>query len=183
MNDTQKETNINGKEKSIFWNTLPGILTALATIIAATLGTEGLTGIVRNKISSPSPMKEFTVYADSMKGELYKNEEDKPVTISFTAKGKWLAIPEADRDDSILESAKGYISPIGDPNFKKNPDTPCPAYPLGALVFKKENECVATGKQGSFELKAGDTAFFLMNDVKKLYDDNKGHITVELSIE
>ncbi len=65
---------------------------------------------------------------------------------------------------------------------------PCPGNPLGALVVKKDKEqCIAHGKEGSFELKPKETAYFLMNDVKTdtddLYEDNSGSIIVELSME
>ena len=101
--------------------------------------------------------------------------------MSFQTNGKWLAISEQNNNLNIPNSAKGYISPKGDPNFPSNDNMPCPRFPLGSLVIVgSNNQCKSSGAQGYFELESKETVYFLMNDVFGLYEDNEGHIETEL---
>ncbi|MDJ0736624.1 MAG: hypothetical protein QNJ47_21595 [Nostocaceae cyanobacterium] len=169
------------QQKSNFWASLPGIITAV-------LGSGGLVALIpvlQSLQSSPSPNQKvepppLEVYADTTKGIPYTNKEDKYVNIQFKAEGKWLAIPE--NETGVPENAKGYLSPKGAPNFNSN-QTPC-RVPLGALIIMGEDgKCMdAYGEQGTFELKPRETVYFLMNDVIGLYKDNEGSIKVNLSI-
>ena len=90
------------------------------------------------------PIAQFLkVYADSTEGTAFENPENKSIQVKFEVdpKEKWLAIP--DNVDEVPDSAKGFISPKGDPNFLSNDDTPCFRYPLGALVVKSDKgECL-----------------------------------------
>lgn len=133
--------------------------------------------------SANSPnSKTLQVYADSTKGTPFLNKENGYVNVDFEATGKWLAIPENISDSKITDNVKGYLSPAGDPNFNSN-TTACVRAPLGALVvIGEDKQCKAYGAKGSFELKAGETVYFKMNDVPKLYEDNRGTIDIKLSI-
>ncbi|MCG6135175.1 MAG: hypothetical protein MET45_10990 [Nostoc sp. LLA-1] len=176
----------DNQQKGNFWTTLPGILTGIAAVITAIAGTSELIKVLNQpKPGNSATAQEVTVHAESMKGEFFRNKDDKYVQVSFKANpsDKWLAIPEHIQDEEarIPESAKGYISAKGDPNFESN-STPCRA-PLGALIIMGEDgKCIAYGEEGSFELEPRKTVFFLMNDVPGLYQDNKGSIKVSLSI-
>ena len=136
-----------------------------------------------NDIKELKPSAQFLkVYADSTEGTAFKNPENKSIQVRFEVdpQDKWLAIPE--NVDKAPDSAKGLISPKGAPNFLSNDDVPCPRYPLGALVVKSEKgECLAYGEQDSFELAPEETAYFLMNDVYELYEDNEGYLNVKVS--
>lgn len=176
----------DNKEKGNFWVGLTGIITAL-------LGSGGLVALIQtfkptnstNPSLPPTHQVEsiktetLEIYADSTKGIKYTNKENKSVQIKFKAKGTWLAIPE--NTTGVPDDAKGYLSAKGDPNFIPN-KTPCTA-PLGALIIMGEDgKCKAYGEQGTFDLEAPGSVYFLMNDVSDLYGDNKGFITVTLSI-
>ncbi len=164
-------------DKSNFWSSLPGIIGAL-------LGSGGLVALIQvfgfSKPGTTTLPEPLEVYADSTKGTKYTNKEGKSVTINFSAKGKWLAIPE--NVSNVSDDAKGYLSPKGVPNFKPS-ETPCTA-PLGALIVRgKDDTCIAAyGDQGNFDLEPQETVYFLMNDVIGLYEDNRGSIKVSLSI-
>ncbi|MCY7277903.1 MAG: hypothetical protein LH702_30255 [Phormidesmis sp. CAN_BIN44] len=126
--------------------------------------------------------KTLTVYADSTKGASWLNKENGYVKVNFEATGQWLAIAENNSDSGVPDHAKGYLSPNGDPNFNSN-TTVCARAPLGALVvIGEDKQCKAYGAEGSFDLKPGETVFFMMNDVPVRYQDNKGQVDVELSI-
>jgi hypothetical protein len=164
-------------------------LTGIAAVLTAILGTSGIAGFLNKENTSTSPIssptnvktEKLTVNAKSITGEIYENEEEKTVNINFKATGKWLAIPE-----SLTQySASGYITAKGFPAFPSNDQNiPCPRYPLAALVIVGENnECLASGDEGSFKLKKQEKVYFLMNDVKSHYDDNDGSISVDLSIK
>ncbi len=177
----------NAPAKS-FWTTLPGIFTGIAALITATGGLiialQPKESSISNSTSVPTKTEQLIVYANNEEGESYMNENNQSMTISFTATGKWLAIPPDVDSPNIPKTAKNYIEPKGDPNFKSNDDMPCPRYPLGALIVRTDKgECLISGEQGAFKIKPGETVYFLMNDVYKLYEDNEGHITVDLSIE
>lgn len=139
--------------------------------------------------SSPAvttPGHSITVYADSAKGTPWTNKENDYVKVSYqaVATDKWLAIPEDNTDAGVPEDAKGYLSANGDPNFASN-TTVCAKAPLAALVVLGEDrQCKAYGAQSSFELKPGETAYFMMNDVPgaDMYQDNRGQINVNLSV-
>ncbi len=141
--------------------------------------------LFENSANTSTKKTKLEVYANDTQGSKYTNEEDKEVIVDFVAEGEWLAIPNNIKN--VPDSAKGYLSPEGDPNFKPN-TTPCTA-PVGALIVRGENlKCkLANGGKGSFNLKPGKTVYFLMNDVINpakninLYTDNKGSITVNLS--
>jgi hypothetical protein len=137
--------------------------------------------VVLQTVISPQS-KELVVNANSIQGTEFTNSEDRTVEIRFKTMGQWLAI--SDDNTSVAASNRGYLSPNGLPNFSSNPNTPCPRFPLAALVVKgKNNECKATGEQGSFKIRPKETVYFLMNDVSTLYSDNEGSIKVKLSIQ
>ncbi len=173
-----------GEQKPNFWTSLPGILSGVAAIIAAILGTAGINHLISEdkEIQTSPKTEERTVEASDTNGESYTNNTDEPVTISFTATGKWQAIPN-NPDIDVPEYAKGELSPDGVQQFESNPNMPCPDLSLGALVVKIGRECLAYGKQDSFLLKEKQTARFLMNDVEELYGDNEGSITVKFSVK
>ena len=139
-------------------------------------------------LQQPSPSEKskkgqpLRVWANSVEGTALPNKTGGYAQVSFEAHGTWLAIPEDNPDAQIPKSAKGYISPNGDPNFESN-KTPCRA-PLGALIIRGEDrQCKAAyGSKGSFELRPGETVYFLMNDVPELYKDNNGYIDIDWSI-
>ncbi|HAX80787.1 MAG TPA: hypothetical protein DCY88_34355 [Cyanobacteria bacterium UBA11372] len=164
-----------------FWTTLPGIITATGTL----LGSGGLVALIQifkpqMPASNPSPQTRIEVDAKSERGTPYTNSKDKPVQIKFHAQGKWLAIPQHISGDNL---PKGYMSPDGSGDFASNPNKVCPGYPLGALVVKKsQGNCIASGTEGTINLEPGQTVYFLINDVKSLYNDNEGIIKVDLSV-
>ena len=135
-----------------------------------------------NKIKEIKPIEVLKVYAESTKGTPVTNSENKSIQVNFKvdSEHRWLAIPG--HIDNVRESAQGFISPKGEPNFRSNDNMPCPRYPLGSLVVKSEKgECLAYGEQDSFELAPGETVYFLMNDVYGRYEDNEGYIDVQIS--
>jgi hypothetical protein len=139
----------------------------------------GIAFFTRDSAAHP----ELTVRANDNIGASYTNASNKPEKIEFEATGKWLAIPSDNTDTGVPRTAKGYISPDGDPNFIKSNVTPCRA-PVGALIVIKDDKCLtAYGKQGSFYLDPGETVRFLMNDVEGMYNDNQGSIDVYISIK
>lgn len=135
-----------------------------------------LTGSYFYKPSSPQTLQ---VHADNVQGTPWTNKENTPVKVYFKAEGTWLAIPN--NVTGVSDSVKGYISPSGDINFRPN-ETMCTA-PVGALIIKGgDGKCKgAYGQEGTFEVESQETVHFLMNDVKSLYNDNKGSINVKLS--
>jgi len=137
----------------------------------------------QHSTEKPEKSELLKVLANSVKGVHYQNKIDGYVQVNFEARGKWLAIPEDISDPNIPKAAKGYISASGAPTFLSNDNTPCPRVPLGALiVMGKNHQCKAYGEKGFFELGPGEAVDFLMNDVKSLYNDNKGFVEVQLSI-
>jgi len=121
------------------------------------------------------------VWANSIQGVSYLNKTSGYAQVDFEARGTWLAIPEDISDSDIPETAKGYISPNGDPNFLSNTTT-CNV-PLGALiVIGNDYKCKAYGAKGSFELEPGETVYFSMNDVDGLYTDNQGYVDIQLAV-
>jgi hypothetical protein len=129
----------------------------------------------------PVPPETLKVRARDDVGTPLKNTTNRLETVAFNAEGTWTAIPSDNTDTSIPRTVKGNISPAGDPNFNAN-KTPCRA-PLGALIVRNDDKCIAYGKQGSFNLEPGETVHFLMNDVNGMYHDNQGSIDVHLSIK
>ncbi|WP_019503920.1 hypothetical protein [Pleurocapsa sp. PCC 7319] len=174
----------NEQQSSNFWITLPGILTGIAAVIAAILGTGGVVKFLQPEETSNSKSIDtttITVPADSREGISYTNQKNERVIVEFKANGRWIAIPEENTATNIPTSAKGELSADGDQNFNKNPNAPCPGAALGALVILNKEGCLsASGKKGDFHLEQGETVRFLMNDVKTLYQDNKGSIAIEL---
>ncbi|NES05810.1 MAG: hypothetical protein F6K22_25185 [Okeania sp. SIO2F4] len=133
-----------------------------------------------NSVKKPD-VKNLEVHADSYKGTPWQNKSNEYIKVRFEANGEWLAIPE--HVSNVPDSAKGYLSAKGDPNFRAN-DTLCTRAPLGALVVMTEDKktCEAYGEVGDFALDPGETVYFIMNDVPELYRDNKGDIDVKLYI-
>ncbi|MEA5624912.1 hypothetical protein [Nostoc sp. UHCC 0251] len=166
-----------------FWTTLPGILTGLAGVLG------GILGIVQVfKPPSPPPGTQvpplgqervIEVDAKFIQGTAFTNSEDKPVRIKFQAEGKWSIIPTNVNGDNL---PKGLISANGSGDFAANSNRLCPGFALGALVVRtKQGECITSGANGNFDLTSGQTVYFSANDVKRLYEDNDGSITVYLS--
>lgn len=136
-------------------------------------------------IETVNPLKteNLEVYANSVKGISFTNGEDKYVKVRFKADptDRWIAIPEYISDPDIPEHAKGYLPPRGDLEFRPG-ETSCPV-PLGALIVVGGNRgCKASGEESDFQLAPEETIYFLMNDVIGLYGDNKGSVSVEVSI-
>ncbi len=132
-------------------------------------------------VNSPSN-KTLQVYADSTEGTPFLNKENGYVNVGFEATGEWLAIPENLSDSRVPDKAKGYLPPKGVLNFQPN-TTVCAGAPLGAVVaIGEDGQCKAYGEKGQFELKPGETVYFVMNDVPSLYQDNRGQIDVKLFI-
>jgi hypothetical protein len=161
------------------WVRFSATIFGLVLLIAAVT-----TSIPSNPPVTKSSSESIIVYADSTKGTPWTNKENGYVKVSYeaVATDKWLAIPEDNSDVGVPGHAKGYLSPNGDPNFNSN-TTVCTKAPLAALVvIGKDKQCKAYGAQNYFELKPGETAYFMMNDVPGKYGDNKGQIHVQLSI-
>jgi len=169
------------------WLRFSAIVFGVVLLIAAGMASDLSNSTVTNSSSGvTTPAQSITVYADSMKGTPWTNKENGYVKVSYeaVATDRWLAIPEDNSDAGVPDNAKGYLSPNGDPNFNSN-TTVCTKAPLAALVvIGEDKQCKAYGAQNSFELKPGETAYFMMNDVAgmDMYQDNKGQISVNLSI-
>ncbi|MEA5503532.1 hypothetical protein VB735_10500 [Halotia wernerae UHCC 0503] len=173
-----------------FWTTVPGILTGIAGVLG------GILAIVQvfkpqtppsptsgpaetTQVSSSGQERVIEVDARYIQGTPFKNPENKPVRIKFEAKGQWSIIPQNVSGNNL---PKGLISPNGSGEFAANSNKLCPGFALGALVVRtKQGECIASGANGTFDLTSGQTVYFATNDVKSLYDDNDGSITVSLS--
>lgn len=134
-----------------------------------------------NPVKKPD-VKNIEVHADSSKGTPWQNKSNEYIKVRFEANGEWQAIPED--VSNVPDHVKGYLSAKGDPNFRANDTLLCTRAPLGALVVIAEDKktCKAYGEVGYFDLEPGETVYFMMNDVPKLYRDNKGDIDVKLYI-
>ncbi len=140
-------------------------------------------GFVTQQTSARQEPVSLKVFAKDDVGTLFQNTTNRLETVAFNAKGTWAAIPSDNSDPTIPRTAKGYISPAGDPNFP-SAKTPCIRAPIGALiVMGNDDKCKAYGEQGSFDLSSGETVRFLMNDVHTMYNDNQGSIDVYISIK
>lgn len=176
-------------QQSNFWTTIPGILTGIAAIITAIGGTGGLIIAFQSLPTTRSSKtqkstKTLIVYAKDEQGTSYTNEQDKPVEITFTAKGEWQAVPEY--EVGVDQPLKYPVSPEGirTPDSWERKERACSDSRLAALVVRNgKDQCVAEGKQDSFNLNPKETAYFLMNDDLKSYTDNTGEVTVELSVK
>ncbi|MEH2143117.1 hypothetical protein [Nostoc sp.] len=169
----------NNIQQSGFWTTIPGILTGIAGVLG------GILAIVQvfkptepTHVPPPGQNRVIQVDATSIQGTPFKNYENKPVRIKFEAEGQWSIIPQNVSEKNLPE---GLISPNGYGNFAANPDRLCRGFALGALVIRtQQGECIASGANGIFDLTSGQTVYFSTNDVKSLYGDNDGSITVSL---
>jgi hypothetical protein len=167
-------------QQSGFWTTMPGILTGIAGVLG------GILAIIQvfkptepTHVPPPGQNRVIQVDAKSIQGTPFKNPENKPIKIKFEAEGQWSIIPQNVSGNNL---PKGLISPNGSGDFAANSDKLCPGFALGALVITtQQGECIASGANGIFELTSGQTVYFSTNDVKSLYEDNDGSITVNLS--
>jgi hypothetical protein len=169
--------------QSIFWTTLPGILTGLAGVLGGILGIVQVfkpqSPLPDTQVPPPGQERVIEVDAKFIQGTAFTNSEDKPVRIKFQAEGKWSIIPTNVEGNDL---PKGLISANGSGDFAANPNKLCSGFALGALVVTtKQGECIASGINGNFDLISGQTVYFSANDVKSLYGDNDGSITVHLS--
>lgn len=164
--------------KLLVWlQTTQGIIIAITGLLGSIAAIASL--FLPGRVQNASPLKEFTVSADSATGYTYNYpENEQPATLIYTAAGRWIGIPIAENHESV---PRGEIDANGYSGFAANPSMPCPDYPLGALVVKDEVKCLAGGEKGTFEAVPGYNYQFVMNDVYNKYDDNKHALTVNLS--
>jgi len=172
-------------QNSNFWTTLPGILTGIAAVLGSILAI-----IQFFKPSKPEPpqntqtsveqIRSIEVDSKSEQGTPFRNSESKPIQIKYQAQGQWSIIPTNEPGSNL---PKGNISPNGAGGFAANSNKICPGFALGALVIRtQEGVCIASGANGTFDLKSGETVYFAANDVKGLYEGNDGSVSVNLSI-
>jgi hypothetical protein len=169
---------LDDNQKVSFWTTLPGILTGIAAVLGSILAIIQ----VFNHPTIPTDKESQRIEVDSTseQGTPFKNPESKPIKVNFQADGQWSIIPTNVSENDL---PKGNISPDGAGDFSANPNKLCPGFALGALVIRgQQGKCITSGAHGTFDLRSGETVYFVANDVKNLYHDNNGSISVNLSI-
>ncbi|MCC5635679.1 hypothetical protein LC593_07400 [Nostoc sp. CHAB 5844] len=172
-----------------FWTTLPGILTGIAAVLGSIVTIIQVFKPAKPLASSESQqntqtsveqIRSIEVDSKSEPGTPFRNPESKPVQIKYQAQGQWSIIPTNVSGSNL---PKGNISPNGAGGFAANSNKLCPGFALGALVIRtQQGECIASGANNTIDLKGGETVYFAANDVKGLYEDNDGSVSVNLSI-
>ncbi len=163
MSDNKGEN----KNPENFWTTLPGILTALGTLLSAIVGLIGVIHTIQtssknpatstpNQTSPPASQSSETtsskspttleVQANDRDGEPYFNNQDKSAKIyHFKAEGSWRVISPSNPDQWVKDCkvSTELISPNGLSKLTEEcqpKDLPCPNYKMGALVVVEQNK-------------------------------------------
>jgi hypothetical protein len=177
---TKAETKGFGVGLLHWLQTTQGIVAAVAAILASLGAIASISENITPNTSGEIFPQKFQVSANSQTGYTYtypKNE--KQAKLEYTTSGRWTAIP-IDETKEIVP--RGEIDADGYTGFEPNPSKPCRDFNTGALVVKKNNNnCIAVGRTGSFDVEPGDSFTFVMNDNYRLYKDNEGEMSITLS--
>jgi hypothetical protein len=113
------------------------------------------------------PKGTFTVDAKTERGTLFENKSTKEQTITLIAKGEWSFAPAAGMvgaDGAAAIAAANFLLP-GTSSF--------------ALIVKRgDGTFEKVGAKSTLTLKPGEIVYFMMNELRGGFADNRGSLSV-----
>ncbi len=164
------------ENKSNFWTTLPGIITAIAAMITSIGGLIAVIPSIDGS-NSNSNRNEFVVKANNVSPTVFrlKEKNKSQVKVNFNTTGTWSVGTNPEFPDV---DANGYERDI-EPRYRY--EWKCPREKLGALIYKiNENGlCKVAGQHVELTLDEEDIVYFYINDRPDSHNDNHGYMTVD----
>ncbi|MFB2922995.1 MULTISPECIES: hypothetical protein [Aerosakkonema] len=125
------------------------------------------------KSSIKLPSSELTVEAkEETNLPSLTNNSSKTITLKIEAEGTWTYGGKGGFGEEV--SGDGNPKDMG-----RNPYLRYPNITPAALVAEIDGKAVASGKGQTFDLPPGKTVFFINNDQKGVYNDNKGSLKIK----